>query len=134
MDESAVFNESDLAPFHRRLAELRQIVQQDAAAGKHPDALTKLLERQLNECGQFSLLLDHDYNSCLDALVKNLQESLAVLSAELIPIHERLVTLRRQLVALAAKGESQKSALKPLQEELRKIDSLSTSFIHRRSL
>lgn len=108
MDESAVYNESDLAPFQRRLGELRQILQQDATHGKQSGALTKLLERQLNEC---------------DALVKSLQDSLGVLSVELIPIHEKLVTLRRQLVALAAKGESQKAALKPLQEELRKIDS-----------
>jgi hypothetical protein len=51
MNESAVYNESDLAPFQRRLGELRQIVQRDAEGGKHPEALTKLLERQLNECG-----------------------------------------------------------------------------------
>lgn len=48
MDESAVYNESDLAPFRRRLGDLRQIVQHE---GKHANALTKLLERQLNECG-----------------------------------------------------------------------------------
>lgn len=29
----------------------RQIVQQDADSGKHPVAMTTLLERQLNECG-----------------------------------------------------------------------------------
>lgn len=51
MNESAVYNESDLAPFLRRLAELRQILQQDTTHGKHGGALTKLLERQLNECG-----------------------------------------------------------------------------------
>ena len=107
-----------------------------------------------------------------------MQDSLAVLSPELIPIHERLVNIRRQLVALAAKetaaqaaiaaagkataesgrkpeakvpcpeGEAEaesesktptkdmpnpepivtlrvKAELKPLQEELRRIDSLS---------
>lgn len=58
-----------------------------------------------------------------DAIVRSLQDSLAVLSSELIPIHEKLVTLRRQLVALAAKEGSHKSELKPIQEELRKIDS-----------
>jgi hypothetical protein len=57
--------------------------------------------------------------------VKSLQDSLSVFSVELIPIHERLVTLRRQLVALAAKEGSHKAELKPLIEELRKIDSLS---------
>jgi hypothetical protein len=53
MNESAIYNESDLAPFHRRLNELRQIVQQDS---KQPKALTKLLERQLHECGMSFIL------------------------------------------------------------------------------
>jgi hypothetical protein len=53
MNESAVYNEADVAPFQRRLHELRQIVQHDVGSGKHPEALTKLLERQLNECGQW---------------------------------------------------------------------------------
>lgn len=108
MSESGVYNESDLVPFQRRLAGLHQIVHQDAELGKHPKALTTLLERQLNEC---------------DALVQQLLESLSVISPELIPVHEKLVTLRRQLVALAAKEGSHKAELKPIQEELRKIDS-----------
>ena len=56
MDESAVYNESDLIPFNRRLNELRHIIQQDAESGKHPKPLIKLLERQLNECGMLALL------------------------------------------------------------------------------
>ncbi|OAX41236.1 hypothetical protein K503DRAFT_854789 [Rhizopogon vinicolor AM-OR11-026] len=108
MEESGVYNEPDLVPFHRRLSELRSIVQHDAESGKHPEAMTKLLERQFNEC---------------DTIVRSLQDSLAVLSVELIPIHERLVTVRRQLVALAAKEGSHKAELKPIAEELRKIDS-----------
>lgn len=108
MNESAVYNESDLAPFHRRLQELRGIVQHDSESGKHPKALTTLLERQLNEC---------------DMVVKQLQESLAVLDSELVPLHQKLVAIRRQLVALAAKEGPHKAELKPLQEELRKIDS-----------
>jgi hypothetical protein len=58
MNESTVYNESDLKPFQRRLAELRDIVSRDSEAGKHPKALTKLLERQLNECGASRLLPD----------------------------------------------------------------------------
>jgi hypothetical protein len=54
MSESGVYNESDLVPFQRRLGGLHQIVQQDAEQGKHPKALTTLLERQLNECGTVS--------------------------------------------------------------------------------
>ncbi|KII87517.1 hypothetical protein PLICRDRAFT_43170 [Plicaturopsis crispa FD-325 SS-3] len=108
MNESAVYNETDLVPFRRRLGELRAILRHDAESKRHPEALIKLLERQLNEC---------------DAIVRSLEDSLAVLSVELVPIHERLVTIRRQLVALAAKEGSHKAELKPLQEELRKIDS-----------
>jgi hypothetical protein len=65
-----------------------------------------------------------------DGILKSLQESLAVISVELIPIYEKLVTIRRQLVALAAKEGSHKAEVKPIQEELRKIDSLSTYFTH----
>ncbi|KAI0761897.1 hypothetical protein BC629DRAFT_1682625 [Irpex lacteus] len=118
MNESGIYNESDLEPFHQRIAELRQIVQQDAESGKHPVAMTTLLERQLNEC---------------DNVLRGLQDSLSVLSPELMPIHERLVGIRRQLVALAAKETASQAALalkpqepaelKPLTEELRKIDS-----------
>ncbi|THH19251.1 hypothetical protein EW146_g1894 [Bondarzewia mesenterica] len=108
MNESAIYNEADLAPFHRRLTELRNIIKHDADSGKHPEAMTKLLERQLGEC---------------ESILRSLQDSLAVLSVELIPIHEKLVNIRRKLVALAAKEGPQKAELKPLQEELRKIDS-----------
>jgi hypothetical protein len=55
MNESAVYNEADLAPFHRRLDELRHIIQQDAESGKHPKPLIKLLERQLAECGRSTI-------------------------------------------------------------------------------
>ncbi|KAG1764830.1 hypothetical protein EDD22DRAFT_882078 [Suillus occidentalis] len=96
MEESGVYNESDLAPFQRRLSELRHIVQQDAESSKHPEAMTKLLERQFNEC---------------DVIMRSLQDSLSVLSVELVPIHERLVTIRRQLVALAAKEGSHKAEI-----------------------
>ncbi|KAG5732655.1 UPF0662 protein C30C2.08 [Termitomyces sp. T112] len=108
MNESAVYNDADLAPFHRRLNELRNIIQHDKEHGKHPKPLIKLLERQLNEC---------------EAIVRTLQESLSVLPVELVPVHQKLVTIRRQLVALAAKEGSHKAELKPLQEELRKIES-----------
>ena len=51
MNESAVYNESDLAPFQKRLSDLRAIVRKDKESGKHPEAMTKLLDRKLNECG-----------------------------------------------------------------------------------
>lgn len=57
MNESGVYNESDLAPFHRRLTDLRHIIQTDVDGGKHPLAMTKLLERQLSECGMILFAL-----------------------------------------------------------------------------
>jgi hypothetical protein len=111
MNESSVYSEADLAPFHRRLRDLRNIVQDDKSSGKHPEAMAQLLERELNQC---------------DALLQTLLDSLQELSPELVPMHERLVVLRRQLVALAARGNA-KAELKPIQDELRKIDSLSVS-------
>lgn len=132
MNESAVYNETDLVPFRRRLGELRAILRHDAESKRHPEALIKLLERQLNECGLLlssHLPLEVHTHVAVDAIVRSLEDSLAVLSVELVPIHERLVTIRRQLVALAAKEGSHKAELKPLQEELRKIDSLSTHFV-----
>lgn len=57
MNESAVYNETDLAPFHKRLADLRQIIHQDAESNKHPRSITKLLERQVNDAGLFQYLM-----------------------------------------------------------------------------
>lgn len=51
MKESMVYSEADLGPFQKRLAELRQIVQDDAA--NHPPAMIELLERKLGQCGMY---------------------------------------------------------------------------------
>ncbi|SRR6266404_2320136 len=130
MDESAVYNESDLAPFRRRLNDLHTIINGDSDSGKHPNPMTKLLERQLSDCGSSDCLMSYGHllttlSIFVESVLRRLQENLAVLSPELVPLHERLVTIRRKLVTLAAKGDSCKAELKPLQEELRKIDSLS---------
>ncbi|KAI0285953.1 hypothetical protein BGY98DRAFT_1087069 [Russula aff. rugulosa BPL654] len=108
MDESSVYNESDLAPFRRRLNDLRTIIKSDSESGKHSEAMTKLLERQLWDS---------------ESVLNTMQDNLSVLSVELLPLHERLVTIRRKLVGLAARGGLVKAELKPLHEELRKIDS-----------
>ena len=81
----------------------------------------------MNAVSRYFLLISFADSCYEDMIVKQLQDSLSVLSPELVPVHQRLVTIRRQLVALAAKEGSQKAELKPLQEELRRIDSLSTS-------
>lgn len=46
-----------------------------------------------------------------EIVLQRLQDSLAVLSPELVPIHERLVNIRRKLVALAAKETAREAAV-----------------------
>lgn len=106
MRESMVYSEADLGPFQKRLAELRQIVQDDAA--NHPPAMIELLERKLGQC---------------DDILREMMDSLSVLSPELVPLHQRLVTMRRQFATLAAKEQPSKTELQKLIDELRKIDA-----------
>ena len=54
MNESGVYNERDLQPFHKRIAELRQIIKNDEEGKRDQKAMVKLLERQLKDCGTFS--------------------------------------------------------------------------------
>ena len=72
-------------------------------------ALIKLLLRRHEKC-----------QSRLNELLK----SLNVISVDLVPLHQKLITLRRQLVALGAKGlKVSKAELDHVAEELRKIES-----------
>lgn len=109
LDESGVYTQNDLKPFQDRLNQLSQIINRDREIGKHPDQMTKFLLRRLEDC---------------ERIYKNLVSSLSVLDVELVPIHQRLVTIRRQLAAIVSKDKApQKHEIKPLLEELRKIDS-----------
>ena len=79
-------------------------------------AMTTLLERQLNECGTWRGMLSARVQhsicpSIAESVLQRLQDSLAVLSPELVPIHERLVNIRRKLVALAAKETAREAAV-----------------------
>ncbi|CCA70692.1 hypothetical protein PIIN_04626 [Serendipita indica DSM 11827] len=106
MRESMVYSEADLGPFQKRLAELREIVQNDAE--NHPPAMIELLERKLNQC---------------DDILQEMMDALSVLSPELVPLHQKLVTMRRQFAALASKEHPSKTELQKLVDDLRKIDA-----------
>ncbi len=108
LSESGIYTEADLEPFSKRLAELRAIIRKDAEGGKHPPALTKLMMRKLEGC---------------EKTLASLLGTLKVLSVELVPLHQRLIAVRRQIVAAAAKPKLPRAEVKQLQEELRKIDS-----------
>ncbi|MCO5555841.1 hypothetical protein L7F22_009386 [Adiantum nelumboides] len=110
--ESGIYTEQDLQPFSHRLSELRAIIKRDAEQGKHPVQLTKLMMKKIEGC---------------EKVLRTLEGTLSVLSVELVPIHQRLISIRRQLIAAAAKPKltrhEMKHEIKALQEELRKIDS-----------
>jgi hypothetical protein len=56
-------------------------------------------------------------------MLNNLTASLSVLSVELVPIHQRLVALRKELAVMSAEPKVNKTEFKAIVEELRKIDS-----------
>ncbi|CBQ73071.1 conserved hypothetical protein [Sporisorium reilianum SRZ2] len=108
LQESGIYTEADLQPFGSRLSELREIIRRDGEGGRHPSQLTKLMTRKLEAC---------------EKMVRKLEGSLKVLSVELVPIHQKIISIRRQLAAAAAKPKPARAETKQLQEELRKIDA-----------
>ncbi|CAK9786470.1 unnamed protein product [Cutaneotrichosporon oleaginosum] len=108
LDESGIYTEAYLQGFKDRIDQLRDIIKHDRDEQKHPEAVLKYMSWKL------------DGN---DAILRNLMESLGVLNVELVPIHNRLVAMRKQLIALASQPKVPKTELKPIVEELRKIDS-----------
>ncbi|KAN0061769.1 hypothetical protein ACQY0O_005762 [Thecaphora frezii] len=108
LSESGIYTEADLQPFAARVAEMRDIIRKDSENGRHPPQLTKLMMRKLEGC---------------EKVLKKLEGTLKVLSVELVPYHQKIVSIRRQLAAAAAKPKPARAEIKALQEELRKLDS-----------
>ncbi|ODO09098.1 hypothetical protein I350_02698 [Cryptococcus amylolentus CBS 6273] len=107
MNESGAYTEQFLIPFRERLDQLKQVIKQDSTEGKHPEAVVRLMLSKLE---------------AVERQLDELFQSLTVLSIELVPIHQRLVALRKQLSALAAEPKPSKAEYKAVLEELRKID------------
>ncbi|WWD05961.1 hypothetical protein V865_004046 [Kwoniella europaea PYCC6329] len=108
MNESGAYTEEILVPIRDRLEALKNVIKQDSEDGKHPEPIVRLMLRKLEG-------VEHQ--------LQDLFSSLSVLSVELVPIHQRLVHLRKQLSALAAEPKPNKAEYKAILEELRKIDS-----------
>ena len=52
----------------------------------------------------------------------DLQASLSVLSVELVPLHQKIVALRKELSVMSAEPKINKAEFRNILEELRKID------------
>ena len=59
----------------------------------------------------------------IERQLSDLVASLSFISVELVPIHQRLVTLRRELAFMSGDPKPNKTEYKAILEELRKIDS-----------
>jgi DNA-binding Lrp family transcriptional regulator len=108
MDESGVYTDADLSGFRERLGKLKEIVKKDEEEGRHPEPILRLMKRKMAD---------------VERILKTLIDSLSVLSIELVPIHEKLVPLRRKLAALATEPKPNKQEVKAILEDLRKLDS-----------
>ncbi|KAG0659409.1 hypothetical protein C6P46_005186 [Rhodotorula mucilaginosa] len=116
LNESGIYTEADLKPYQSRLAELKQIIEDERARAS---SMTDAVERD-RDLAMTSLLLAK-WDAC-DRLVKKLASSLSQLAIELYPMHQRLITLRRLLASIAARPRPSAADVQPILAELRAID------------
>ncbi|KAH8923267.1 hypothetical protein BT69DRAFT_1242315 [Atractiella rhizophila] len=108
LNESGIYTSSDLQPFVARVKEFKEMIRRDRRDKLHPEGLIRLLTHKLDIC---------------DEELKSLLDSLSVLDVELVPLHQRLIQIRRKLAAIAAKLRPAKSEIEGLWAELKEIDS-----------
>jgi hypothetical protein len=106
--DSAVYTLADVDPVQARLADMRTIVRNDEVAGEIPGSIMKLIKAKLDMC---------------DSALAGLKEKLSTLSPELGSIQIKLVSVKRQMAALASRKTFNPTELNPLLDELRAIDA-----------
>jgi chromosome segregation ATPase len=113
-----------LEPFSERLASLKEIMKQDSADGKHPEPIVRLMSRKLEGVGKLTEARPEDKagTDTPERQFTDLQASLSVLSVELVPIHQKIVALRKQLSMMSAEPKFNKTEFRAILEELRKVD------------
>ena len=114
MNESAVYTEQDLVPYADRLAELREIIENDSSSrgreegpSARENALTMLLMKKFQVC---------------DKLLHKLRAALERVSPELADLHARLIHLRRYLASVASRPHPHTHDISHALRELREIE------------
>src|SRR5271154_1024442 len=87
---------------------MRAIVQKDELTGETPDSIMQLITHKLDMC---------------DSGLQELTDRLSTLSPELGSIQQKLVSIKRQMAALASRKTFNPAELSPFVEELKKIDA-----------
>ena len=130
LKESGVFTSNDLQPFKARLIELKAMITaevdfpsaEESSSEQGTSADGASVEDPVSHAALIKQLLKR-HEKCQQRL-NELLKSLNVISVDLVPLHQKLITLRRQLVALGAKGlKVNKAELDHVAEELRKIEA-----------
>ncbi|CAG8451163.1 813_t:CDS:2 [Cetraspora pellucida] len=107
LNESGAYTKNELLAHQNRLNEIRNII--DAGRDEViPEPQMKLLKKKLVAC---------------ETVLNQLLESVSNMSEELVPIHQSLVDIKRNLGAIGAKSEFVISDIIPYQNKLRDIDS-----------
>lgn len=73
-----------------------------------------MIPTKLPCCIELTIDLERQYS--------DLVSSLSVLSVELVPLHQKIVALRKQLAVMSAEPKFNKAEFRGILEELRKID------------
>jgi hypothetical protein len=122
MSETGAYTQEMLEPFSERLANLKEIMKRDSADGKHPEPIVRLMSRKLEGVGMFPHAPILSYTDSQERQYNDLQASLSVLSVELVPLHQKIVALRKELSVMSAEPKINKAEFRNILEELRKID------------
>jgi hypothetical protein len=122
MSETGAYTQEMLEPFSERLANLKEIMKRDSADGKHPEPIVRLMSRKLEGVGMFTSAHGTGTKLMVERQFNDLQTSLSVLSVELVPLHQRIVALRKDLSVMSAEPKINKAEFRAILEELRKID------------
>ncbi|GAA5982495.1 hypothetical protein JCM11641_006134 [Rhodosporidiobolus odoratus] len=120
LSESGIFTSADLKPYQSRLAELKEIILTESAAAHSGGGPPKDEQEKERDEAMTKLLLAK-WELC-DRLVKKLSSSLTQLSTELYPLHQRLITLRRSLAAIASRPRPSSADVAPILSELRTLE------------
>ncbi|KAI8322606.1 hypothetical protein GQ54DRAFT_303963 [Martensiomyces pterosporus] len=111
-NETGIYTDADLEPFQKRLGEIRQLVDAEAAqmdeSTDTPKPEILLVSRRLRQC---------------EKEVSELEEATRDISDDLLPTYEDLVRIKRRLTALSMMPhESATKEAKELQRRLIEID------------
>ncbi|KAF7723816.1 hypothetical protein EC973_001600 [Apophysomyces ossiformis] len=107
LDEFGIYAEEFLEPYEKKLKDIEQIITIDERNKALPEAVMQILKYKFLQCKKI-------YARLLSAIHE--------VSPELLPIRNRLLRIRRQLIIIACKSDFKADDILPFQEELREID------------